>query len=245
VPDATDSNALVPHQLEELFNVNTTVASVGDVLTVTDVNEGVPTWEAVGPDGGAWLPVTLPLLSGDWLDTGDSESSIAGGVLTLGGSGADMYTTALSGAGVAFVNAAHRYEARFTLKVRRGDVNNLPDLDVDPAMMAITLFHYPRTLRWRWTDFSDDYQIDVWDNYGAHAWAPVDSPTSWQTIVATIRTPDWGPGFSVMVDGDDAASRQVDPDANDIFGIRFATASGWNPTIDIDLTDTMIEVRAI
>jgi hypothetical protein len=249
MPDATDSNALVPHQLEELFNVNTTEVSVGDVLTVTEVVDGSPVWEAAAASAdGAWLPITLSTDDSDWTLSGE-DMTFTDGVLAF--SAGDATSTVLTGDGVALLASSRRTEVRFTIRCKRDDSTTWPgeSLVDAPVTMSVPLDEADRLLFVQYAHYEDrggsDFQVNIADGFGQDAWAAIADPTDWTTIVATFRTPTFRSGYTVTVDDEYGSTLALDPDAEDAVAVRFEIASEVAAAVSIDLAETMIEVRAI
>ena len=242
MPDPTDNYGFVPHRLEELHNVDTTMPSVGDVLTVSAVTDGVPTWEATAPNTTAWERIVLPTAQGDWLDnSGGPPVTLSGTTLPL--QAGDNVSGLPTGDGIGVVAAARRHEARFTLRTRRDAEND--ENDSSYAYMRLQSGNYSRSIKWRWLAYDGGHQIEVGDQWGILSWASVADPTDWQTVVITIRIPDFGVGYTAMVDGEYASVLSSDPVDNDAVYVTFSVDGGGPPLSYIDVSNTFIDVRTI
>ena len=245
MPDPTDNYALVPHRLEELHNVDGGTVSVGDVLTVSAVDGGVPTWEAAGATGASWQRLTLSDTPGDWMYvTDDSPVTLDGTYLPVI-NGDQIYGVggvAVTGPGVAIVESSRRHEARVTVRVRRSNLTGLPD--GSSACMMYGTDGLSRSIYWQWYTFADSTQLYVADTWGQGAWISVDAATDWVTVVATLRVPDYRPGFTVTFDDEFGSTLPPDPTADEFDGIKVWFSSG-NPDTLVDLGATYIDVRAI
>jgi hypothetical protein len=237
VSDATDSNALVPHQLEELFNVNTTVASVGDVLTVTEVDGGEPVWEAATPGTvePTWYPINLPDGSGsNW--TGDVVWTEEGNYLTFVNGDIVQTDVPLTGTGMAIANASRSDIARFVLKLRLNDA-------MGPGTTPVTMFYNEneqRGMRVAWQVIDDVTYLQTSDHGGTllawKEWEPDED--GWATLAMTVPTEAQNsvPFYSMTVDGEYGTG--VDPN---LYDLRFRVQASQG--FDLDLNVSRVEYR--
>ena len=245
--DLTDSYGVVPHQLEELHNVDTAVREVGDRLTVTDVVDGEPVWGT-----NPWHRISLSTGSANWAYDDESHPTVTDGHVSLGSEadGRPLNSSTLLGTnGIDLLTSSRPTEIRLVLKTRIGGFD--PETQEFPTSSGYIEIGTPsgnldyQNISWQWRSVDAGYQMAIQSGYPTVFFA-VDDPGAWQIVTVqalSLEAATYWQSGSVTVDGNYGVFYNPDDDPASWLRVRF---EGYGTDeVEVDLAGTYFEVRAV